>query len=48
MEQMSPKQKAARNTHSQELAIQLDARVTYTSGREGKEKASQVFIILEK
>lgn len=45
---MSPKQKAARNSHSQELAIQLDARVTYASERKGEEKASQVFIILEK
>jgi len=47
MEQMSLKQKAARNTHSEELAIQLDEKVTCTSER-GEEKASLVFTVLEK
>lgn len=38
MEQISPKQKAARKRHSQELVIQLDARVNMQVGEKGKKK----------
>lgn len=45
---MNPNKRAAKNTQSQEPPIQLEAGVTYTGEREEEEKASWVFIILEK
>lgn len=45
---MNPNKKAAKITQSQEPPIHLEAGVTYTGEREEEEKASWVFIILEK
>lgn len=45
---MSPNQREAKNTQSQEPAIQLETGVTYTGEREEEEKASWVLIILAK
>lgn len=46
--EMSPNQRAAKNTQSQEPAIQLEAGVTYTGEREEEKEDSWVFVILEK